>query len=395
MALTWDNRQKGKGNYYLRGTIRGETIYETTGTDDEEVAQALCITRAAELLQRSVHGPRSVATFGEAAARHLEQGGDPRFLGKKDPETGVWDGLIGHFGKRKLMDITQDDLNAAALKLHPGCTASTLDRQVYSPFIAAWNAGTPDLCEVRRWQRPRRPKKSARGRKRWSSVDEFERLHAAAAPHLRGLLLFLVLTGCRPIEAFHLEWGDVDLNARWVVFFDTKNQQNRGVALHRQLVVMLANMKGEKKGRVFRTQKGKPYAEKDDSGGQTKSAWASAVRKAGICKTGHKVGYRRRRMADGSIGDRYEVKVKHNVWAKGEEPLVLYSLRHTCATWLLMAGVQEQVKDEIIGHESTTMGRNYAHVPRPYITAAVDLLPSLNLLGATAKPCKIRVGAKR
>lgn len=375
MSLTWDNRQKGKGNYYLRGTIRGQTIYETTGTDDPKAAEEICIQRSAEILRGSIFGRKSVVTFAEAASRYLTQGGDARFVGTYDEETGKWDGLIGYFGTDQMMTIDQSRLDRAAVELYPDAIPDTRNRQVYTPFIAVWNSCVPDLCDARDWHRP---KLIGNTRKRWCTLDDFQRLHRAAAPHLRDLMLFLVLTGCRPIEAFRLDWKDADLTARWVVFRNTKNGEDRGVALHQDLVVMLANLK-HRKGKVFHTNRGEAFEDKDAlGGGQVKSAWASAVRKAGFCKTGYKMGHRRRRMADGSIGDRYQVKVKTSVWAKGEEPLVLYSLRHTGATWLLMAGVTEQVKDEIIGHASTAMGRRYAHVPRDYIVAAIDMLPRVN-----------------
>jgi len=52
-----------------------------------------------------------------------------------------------------------------------------------------------------------------------------------------------------------------------------------------------------------------------------------------------------------------------------------HDLRHTCSTWLTRLGVHEQVRDQIIGHYSSSMGRRYSHVPRPDITAAIDKLP--------------------
>lgn len=375
MALTWKNRQKGSPYYYLRGTIRGETVYESTGTTDPEAAEALCITRAAQLLKRSVFGAKAVAIFDEAVGRYLASGGSKRFLGTYDPQTDTWSGLVGHFRGKLMMEIDQAALDAAAIKLYPKASPETRNRQAYTPFIAVWNAGVPDLCNERAWTRPKTSKKLRNGklvrrnRERWAPVDEFQRLYAAAAPHFQNLLLFLVLTGCRPIEAFRLDWQDVDLGTRWVVFRDTKNDEDRGTAINQQLMVMLANMKGNRKGKVFRTELGRPYSDKEAvSGGQCKTAWSGACRRAKLAKLDPK--------------DPHKTRL---IWPADQwdgEPLVLYSMRHTCATWLLMAGVQEQVKDEIIGHESTSMGRNYAHVPRAYITAAVDLLPRLILAPA-------------
>jgi integrase len=116
------------------------------------------------------------------------------------------------------------------------------------------------------------------------------------------------------------------------------------VPIHPQLVLWLANLPGERQGRVFLTPRGKPYGGKERGyGGQIKTAWKAACRRAGI------------------------------------EDLHPHDLRHTCSTWLTMAGVHEQVRDEIIGHASTSMGRRYSHVPRPELIAAIDKIPPLNL----------------
>ena len=62
-------------------------------------------------------------------------------------------------------------------------------------------------CDVPHFVVPRENK----GRTRFLFPDEVERLIAAAAPHLRPLLTFLVGTGVRMTEAVYLDWRDVDL----------------------------------------------------------------------------------------------------------------------------------------------------------------------------------------
>lgn len=362
MPLTWDNKQKGRGNYYLRGTIRGEQIYETTGTDDPKAAEAICIKRAEELLQSSIFGAKSVAKFSDAALRYLDQGGEVRFVGRYDEDTGKYDGLLGYFGDKMLMSLGQSELDAAARSLYPHASPETRNRQVYTPFIAVWNAGTPDLCDKRDWHRP---KMSAPSRKRWCQVEEVEKLLESSAPHIRRLLAFLVFTGCRPIEAFKLNWSDVNFEKSWVVFRETKNGQDRGVALHPCAIEALSAIKGKREGRVFRTHRGEPYADRDEGAGQIKTAWAASCRRAGFAQIDPKTAKARK---------------KRILW--DGEPLVPYSLRHTCATWLLIAGVQEQIKDEIMGHASSSMGRRYAHVPRPEITAGILRLPCVKCVYA-------------
>jgi integrase len=189
-------------------------------------------------------------------------------------------------------------------------------------------------CDRPQLWRPKPPK----GRSRWASYEEADKLLAACSPHVYRLVLFLMLTGARMSEALELEWGDVSLSDRWVVFRNTKrNGEDRGVPLHPQLVAMLANLR-HRSGRVFLNNRGEPYAERE-GGGHIKTAWAAACRRAGITD------------------------------------LRPHDLRHTFSTWLTLAGTHEQVRDEIMGHASTSMGRRYSHIPREALTEAVDKLP--------------------
>ncbi|MEY4967285.1 MAG: int1, partial [Pseudomonadota bacterium] len=71
-------------NWYLRGTVRGISVFETTGTNDRKSADTLRIKREADLLERSISGPGATVTFGEAVVSYLNAGGEARFLGKFD-----------------------------------------------------------------------------------------------------------------------------------------------------------------------------------------------------------------------------------------------------------------------------------------------------------------------
>jgi Phage integrase family len=53
-----------------------------------------------------------------------------------------------------------------------------------------------------------------------------------------------------------------------------------------------------------------------------------------------------------------------------------HDLRHTFATWGLIAGMSDRVKKEIMGHSSSEMSDRYAYVPSKQAIAAIDLIPS-------------------
>jgi integrase len=151
-----------------------------------------------------------------------------------------------------------------------------------------------------------------------------------------------MLTGCRVSEAIHLKWRDVDLEARWLVLRDTKNGTNRGVPIHRQLVEVLAGLPSAatKQGPVFLTDRGTPYKDRNrEEGGQCRTAWTLGCQRAGV------------------------------------EDLHQHDLRHTFATWALIAGMSDRVKKEIMGHSSSEMSDRYAHVLLQEAIAAIDLIP--------------------
>lgn len=353
-------RRKGSEHWYVRGAVRGISVFKSTGVDDKKLAEEIRIRWENEALTASVHGRAAVATFMEAAVLYLEHGGDARFVGRYDEERRKFTGLMGYFGSRKLSSIKQADLDAAAMALYPDATAETRNRQVYTPFIAIWKkAARRELCEYREWERP---KMTAKPRDRWARPAEVERMIAVAAPHLGPLVAFLVYTGARMSEALYLDWSDVDLDERWVVFRDTKRKgEDRGIPLHPVAHEALERIR-HRKGRVFLTPQGKPYHDTEKlAGGQVKSAWR------GMCERAKVAG------------------------------VTPHTLRHTFSTWLTAAGVSERIRDELMGHASSETGRRYAHVPREELVAAVAKLKPIRALYAhkllrdPAKRKKIRL----
>src|SRR4051812_19165256 len=144
-------RISGRRNIYLRGTVRGVSIFETTGTDDEDAAEKIRIRREGRLLDDTIFGKKATATFAEATHSYLAGGGSRRFLGKQDTG-GRWTGLIGHFYNRPLHTIGQDDLDTAARSLYPRASGETRNRQCYTPFIAVWNHAVGNqTAELRLW----------------------------------------------------------------------------------------------------------------------------------------------------------------------------------------------------------------------------------------------------
>lgn len=335
------------GIFYLRGTVRGQSIYETTGTDDKKRAQEIRAKREASILEDSIHGRAATVTFAEAASSYLASGGSPRFLGGYSEKTGKWTGLIGQFGTRKINTITQSELDAAADKLFPDTKYNTRNRQCHAPFITVWNHAVRNRwAESRDWVRPRKPKGTAakflnmkiRAGTKPVSYEYASRFVMNMSPAPAMLMTVLFYTGMRPIELFVLEEHEVDVAGRWISLGASKTGEPRGIPIHRVLVPLFAGLY-ERGGFLFRTPRNKPYGLKEDEGGQLKTAIRGARARSGI---------------------------------KDISP---YTARHTVSTTLVINNVHPYIKDQILGHAVTDMSRNYTKVPQAPLIEAINTLP--------------------
>lgn len=343
-------RRKNTGNWYLRGTVRGRQIYESTGTPVRKIAEEIRIRRETEALDVSIHGERLAFTFTDAALSYLEAGGDGTHL---DP-------LLKRFKGKLLSEIGQEEIDKAAVQLKGDLSAATKNRQIYTPIMAVINhaaAKKPPWCAPVKIKRPQVGKK----RIRWITHAEAERLIEAARPHMKPLVIFLLATGCRISEALYLDWRDVDLSRCHVTIYgpssdddddtiNTKNGEPRGIPLHPRAVAALANLphrtgavfrkpyKGPRKSADNRYEKwlGEPYKPRDGGGGMIKSAWATMCKAAGISN------------------------------------FTPHDCRHTWATWHYQKNRDLNQLMELGGWKTVDMVMRYSHVNTDHLRESID-----------------------
>jgi integrase/recombinase XerD len=340
-------RRKGSDHWYVRGTVRSKSVFETTKTNDKKAAEQIRIKREAQLLEESIHGRTATVTFAEAASSYIESGGSARFLGEFKNER--WTGLIGEFGRRKLNGITQSDLDAAATRLFPNTQYTTRNRQCHAPFISIWNHAVRNKWATpRQWARPRKPKgtmlkfvqKKTRAGTKPVTYEKAAKFVLAMSPAPAMLMTAFFYTGMRPIELFTLEDHQVSIKDRCITLDASKSGEVREVPMHEFLVPLFQGL-CKRGGFLFRTPRGQPYEPKVDGGGQIKTAILGARRRSGICE------------------------------------IAPYTGRHTVSTQLVINGVHPYIKDQILGHakRQDDMSRHYTNVPRPQLLEAINTLP--------------------
>jgi integrase len=317
-------RKRGSPNWYIRGTVRGITVDESSRVAEKSAAELIRIKREAECLQASIFGKKATTSFLEAAVSYMEQGGERRFVSP----------LLQHFGTCALASIDQAAIERAAKILRPKAAPSTINRQIHTPISSILrHAADRGWCEYRSIKRPAQPK----GRTRWLIPAEAERL-IEKSRHLRPQVIFMLYTGARVSEALYLDWRQVDLLRAQVQFLKTKNGDPRGVPLHPRVIAELQAHK-HREGAVFRRPDGAPYARKADGGGQIKTAFKAACRRAGI--------------AD----------------------FTPHGLRHTWATWYYMATRDLIGLMELGGWQNTKMVMRYTHVNVSHLATSIAALP--------------------
>lgn len=264
--------------WWIRGSVRGIRVHESAGTERVDLAEERRATREAELYRAALHGTKKrTVTFAEAAASYLE-------VAQRSARTG-WRlhrllERIGPIETCETIDQERIDRLAAAV-LRSGCSSATRLREIVTPIRAVLDhAARRGWCSMPAFESIR----VASSRTLWLTPAEAERIIAASAPHVAPIVAFLLCSGCRLSEAIALEWAHVDLRNRRATIRQGKTDRDRIVELVPRAGHVLAAI-GVATGQVFRRADGAPYADHGGRyGGHIKSAWAGALRRAGIEK---------------------------------------------------------------------------------------------------------------
>jgi site-specific recombinase XerD len=172
------------------------------------------------------------------------------------------------------------------------------------------------------------------------SKEDFQTLLGkVTVPVLRDLFLFAALSGLRLSEILNLKWSAVDFEKRQFTVsnsetFTTKTGKERTVPMHEEVykVLSLRRGNGTEDGLVF-------------------------------CKRG---GFRLER---NYVSKTFKGYVRD---AELSEKLHFHSLRHSCASWLVDAGVSLYVVQNILGHSNISTTQIYSHLSQNTLHESVN-----------------------
>lgn len=238
--------RKRNGIYQARGTIpfrapngkiAWRRVERSTQTGDKSLAQAIAAQWERDYVESAYFKTEATPTFAAAALMYMETTGRRRFMAP----------LIDHFGPDiTLAEIDQDAMMEAVRTLYPGRKAATINRQVFTPVIAV-------MTLAKHRHNLTRPK----GHNRQEPVkvpDDawFQELLPQCSDDLAALVIFLTLHGRRVGEALSLSGGDIDLERREVLIYQTKTERPVLVPLAREFIAQLARIDGwQERERLF------------------------------------------------------------------------------------------------------------------------------------------------
>lgn len=251
-----------------------------------------------------------------------------RHIRSSDREEIVVNNLLKFFkgNKIKLMSITaanfQDYINHRIME---GAAHSTINREfrvfrrMFNLAIKWKDTNRNPINDVDFLEEPP-------GRTRFLSDEEAQRLIDYSADHMKPIIICALNTGMRLMEILTLKWDQVHIDNvidAFVEIRETKNNKKRFIELNDDMIALFRALKGNNSEHVFLGSRGVPLK-------SVKRPFQTALQKAGI------------------------------------KDFKFHDLRHTFASWFLMAGGDLKSLQEILGHGSLRMVLRYSHLTKSH-----------------------------
>ncbi len=331
LRKTTEGRDRWSIDYRDRGKRIREVIKDAQTRGEALVALQ---SRVAESFNGRFHPTRKAEPmrFSRLAEIYLED------YAKTNKKSWICDSyalkahLVPYFGESRLEEITPHMIEQYRNERLTSVRKSSANREtallkVMFNLAIDWGyASENPVLKVRQFS------EKGNAKERVLSEEEETRLLAAAAPHLKPIILVLLNTGARRNEILTLRWSAVDLKQRTIRLTRLKSGQNPIVPLNERAAEVLTALRTKATGEyVF-------VGPKSERLTTIRTAFKNACRRAEI------IGLR------------------------------LHDLRHTFASRLVKAHVDIITVQSLLGHMSVRTTQRYTHTHEDQRRAAVAAL---------------------
>lgn len=339
----------------------GRRVRRSTGTTERAEAVALEAKWKLEAYRAQHWEEQPSRSFEELMVAYLKAtAGDRRPRSEEAVRMHVRR-LRAHFDGQVMDSLSAADVGTyVRARKDDGVSNSTINRELevlaaaITYAVREWEWRLPNPVAGRMLKEPQ-------GRLRWLTRAQAAALLRAAeaaegkAPHLAPLITLALHTGMRRGELLGLEWSRVDLAAQQIYLEadHTKTARRRTVPLNataRGAILQQARFRAAHcpdSPWVFATRQGARIA-------SVKTAFNHACERAGI------------------------------------EDFRFHDLRHTCAAWLVQAGVPLTEVRDVLGHSTIKMTERYAHLAPENTRAALARLEAPESRSGHAKEKGLR-----
>ena len=308
-------KRAGSKFWWITGTLGGQRIRKSTKTTDKAWANEQRIALEARYQNVRIYGPGSSTSFGEAALMYIQAGKCQRFLRP----------LILYFGETLIKDINGARAIEASKNIYPHAAPATINRQYIGKISAVVNfarlaEGMPAIAF---------PKfKEPKGRTRWLSPAEADRLIRAAAGHhcLAQFITFMLGSGARLSAGARAQGRHFHLESSQVRLLNTKTADGRLVWMPARAVAALSTLDfSDLERSPFKKADGSEYNTEKAANNFLRNPFHAARDRAGL-------------------GD----------------DVTFHTLRHTWATWFYAVNRDLFLLEDFGGWEKADTAKRYA-----------------------------------
>jgi len=340
----------------------GRRVQRSTGTSVLKEAKALEARWRSEAWDKRLFDEEPPHTFEELMLMYLKSTGSVKRSAKTDRVRAK--SLNTYFAGKVVNHLKPQHIHEFIdMRRSNGVSDKTINKEMsllstaikYAKRERGWDI--PNPVEGRRLS-------ESEGRLRWLTREEAESLIEAAripsrnghpSNHLADFILLALHTGCRSSELLGLEWNRVDLHNNLILLEaeHTKSGKRRSVPINADARVALLNRARYRSENCPDSPWVFVHSNPRLKGGRVlsvKRGFATACKRAGIVDC------------------------------------TPHTLRHTCASWLVMEGRSLMEIRDILGHSTIKMTERYAHLAPEQLREAVSVLESRRTFAVPSRP---------